>query len=176
MARICHVFFCAGASAGLAALAWAPLAAQFPPYERAAAIERREVPPEGVVVVRAAQQEREGSRYRLRGRAEIETAEMLLRADEIDYDQETGVAEARGHVHFINFTSGEQLWAERIDYSTKDAGGTFYRVRGAAYGKNRLPAGHPPDGKSVFLPGRLGGENPAAIHSCTRRRSRIAAA
>lgn len=138
--QFCHALFrtpSRGALAcpALAALAGAAWAAQFPAYERAATIERREAPPAGVVVIRAARQEREGSRYRLQGMAEIETAEMLLRADEIDYDQETGAAEARGHVHFINFTSGEQLWAERIDYNTKDSSGTFYRVRGAAYGK-----------------------------------------
>lgn len=106
-----------------------------PSYEKATVIERRDVPPESIVVVRAAQQEREGSRYRLRGSAEIETREMLLKADEIDYDQETGQAEARGRVHYINFVSGEQLWAERIEYNLKDGDGSFYRVRGAVYGK-----------------------------------------
>jgi LPS-assembly protein len=106
-----------------------------PSYEKATVIERRDVPPEGIVVVRAAQQEREGSRYRLRGSAEIETREMLLKADEIDYDQETGQAEARGRVHYINFVSGEQLWAERIEYNLNDGAGLFYRIRGAAYGK-----------------------------------------
>jgi len=136
--RFCHAFFHIPPEARPAAalLALAPLAfAQLPPYERAASIERRDVPPEGVVVVRAARQEREGSRYRLRGSAEIETSDMRLRADEIDYDQETGVAEARGRVHYVNFLSGEQLRAERIDYNLKDSSGTFYRVRGAAYGK-----------------------------------------
>ncbi|GIU73020.1 MAG: hypothetical protein KatS3mg004_0107 [Bryobacteraceae bacterium] len=141
---ICHVFFSPAGSfrpagpllASLTALLPAgPLAAQLPNYERAAAIERRDVPPAGIVVVRALQQEREGPKYRLRGKAEIETADMLLRADEIDYDQETGIAEARGHVHFVQFTTGEQLWAERIDYNTKDSSGAFYTVRGAAYGK-----------------------------------------
>jgi len=31
---------------------------------------------------------------------------MLLRADELDYNTETGDAEARGHVHFEHFTRG----------------------------------------------------------------------
>ncbi len=137
--RICHVFF-QGAPTGrlLAAAAVMTAAAgqaPFPGYEKVAVIERRDVPPEGIVVVRATQQEREGSRYRLRGQAQIETHEMLLEAEEIDYDQDTGVAEARGRVRYVNFTSGEQLWADRIDYNLKDASGSFYRVRGAAYGK-----------------------------------------
>lgn len=158
--RFCHVFFhaalaagtgkhrlwLAGLGAGLlpAALAQAP----FPSYEKATVIERRDPPPEGIVVVRAEKQEREGSRYRLRGNAEIETKEMLLRADEIDYDQETGAAEGRGRVHYTNFLSGEQLWAERIDYNLRDASGSFYRVRGAAYGKIE------------YRPGILRSENP----------------
>lgn len=118
-----------------AAAALAPAAGQLRRYEKASVIERRDVPPEGVIVVRAAEQEREGSRYRLRGEAEIETREMRLRAQEIDYDQETGVAEARGRAHYVNFVSGEQLWSERIDYNLKDGGGSFYAVQGAAYGK-----------------------------------------
>lgn len=109
--------------------------APFPSYEKPSAIERRDPPPEGIIVVRAAQQEREGSRYRLRGGAEIETGGMLLRAEEIDYDQETGAAEARGRAHYINFESGEQLWSERIDYNLNGASGFFYGVRGAVYGK-----------------------------------------
>jgi len=109
--------------------------APFPGYQKASVIERRDPPPEGIVVVRAQQQEREGSRYRLRGNAEIETHDMLLRAEAIDYDQETGAAEARGRVRYINFTSGEQLWAERIEYNLNDSSGSFYTVRGAAYGK-----------------------------------------
>jgi len=107
----------------------------FPSYEKVSVIERRDPPPEGIVVVRALQQEREGSRYRLRGNAEIETSDMWLRAEEIDYDQETGVAEARGRVRYINFVSGEQLQAERIDYNLNDASGAFYKVSGAAFGK-----------------------------------------
>ncbi|MGQ9917448.1 MAG: LPS-assembly protein LptD [Bryobacteraceae bacterium] len=137
--RICHDFFrgalAAPLLAAVLAAAWAAGQGPIPGYEKAAVIERRDVPPEGIVVVRAAQQEREESRYRLRGKAQIETREMLLEAEEIDYDQETGVAEARGRAHYVNFTSGEQLWAERIDYNLKDASGAFYRVRGAAYGK-----------------------------------------
>lgn len=122
---------------GLAASLLPPVPAQAPfaSYEQAAVIERRDPPPEGIVVVRALQQEREGSRYRLRGNAEIETSEMLLRAEEIDYDQETGAAEARGRAHYINFKSGEQLWAERMEYNLNDGNGSFYKVRGAAYGK-----------------------------------------
>jgi len=98
-------------------------------------IPRGDPPPPGIVVVRGSRQEREGEKYHLRVKSELESEEFLLQADEIDYDQETGIAEARGSVHFTNFQSGEQLWAERIDYNLKDGTGTFYKVRGSAYGK-----------------------------------------
>ena len=132
------------AGLGMAAHAQVP----FPGYQKASVIERRDPPPEGIVVVRAQQQEREGSRYRLRGNAEIETHDMLLRAEAIDYDQETGAAEARGRVRYINFTSGEQLGADRIEYNLNDSSGSFYAVRGAAYGKIN------------YWPGILRTENP----------------
>ncbi len=98
-------------------------------------IQRQEPPPAGIVVVRGVHQEREGEKYHLREGAELESVEFLLKADEIDYDQETGIAEARGKIDFTNFQSGERLWAERVDYNLKDGTGTFYKVRGSAYGK-----------------------------------------
>ncbi|MBI5083438.1 MAG: LPS-assembly protein LptD [Acidobacteria bacterium] len=98
-------------------------------------IERTDPPPPGIVLVRGIHQQREGEKYRLRQNAELETAEYLLQADEIDYDQETGIAEARGAVRFVNFQSGERLWADRADYNLNDKSGTFYKVRGSIAGK-----------------------------------------
>jgi hypothetical protein len=42
--------------------------------------------------------------YHLRGHAVIELSDTILKADEIDYNEETGDAEARGHVYYENFT------------------------------------------------------------------------
>lgn len=115
---------------------------------RGAPPERRDPPPKGIVIVRAIHKEREGSRYRLSEQAELESLEYLLRADQIDYDQQTGVAEARGHVYFLNYTTREQLWAERIDYNLKDGTGAFYQVKGSSLGKIN------------YRPGVLRTENP----------------
>ena len=98
-------------------------------------IERKDPPPPGVVVVRGIVQDHEGSKARLRQSAELESTDYLLTADEIDYDQQTGLAEARGHAHYTNFVSGEQVWAERIDYDCKAGTGTFYHIKGSVYGK-----------------------------------------
>jgi LPS-assembly protein len=95
----------------------------------------QEAAPAGEYVVKAIVQEVKGSKYNLRGSASIESAEMFLEADEIDYDSETGLAEARGHVHFLNKLRHEEMWAERVDYDLKRQQGTFYEVRGSAPGK-----------------------------------------
>ena len=92
-------------------------------------------PGPGEVLVKADVQEADGPFRRLRGGAEIETTEMLLKADAIDYNDETEIAEARGHVHYKNFTSNEELFAERVDYNLRDNTGNFYTVQGSAPGK-----------------------------------------
>lgn len=160
---ICHAFFrqiltaegkrraCRGRAAaaaallGLSSLAGAQvLPPRLPPRETApppshapqeARIKRPDPPPPGIVVVRGIVQKREGEFWRLRDNAEVESVDYLLRADEIDYNDETGSAEARGHVYFANIQSGEELWAERVDYNLKQGSGTFYKVHGSAYGK-----------------------------------------
>jgi LPS-assembly protein len=92
-------------------------------------------PPEGIVLVYGITQESEGSVYHLRGKAKVESTDYLIEADEIDYNEATGIAEARGHAHFINFDGGEELYAERIDYNYKNDTGTFYKVEGSLKGK-----------------------------------------
>jgi LPS-assembly protein len=80
-------------------------------------------------------QESADGKYKLRGRAEIETIEMILKADEIDYDDLTGQAEARGNVRFEQFESGEKLQASRIEYNLNEHVGKFFDVSGTAPAK-----------------------------------------
>ena len=91
--------------------------------------------PRGTILVKADHKDIKGQRYELRGNAEVETPDVLLTAEEIDYDEGTGLAEARGRVKFVNFISGEELLAARVDYDMKNATGTFYTVFGTAFGK-----------------------------------------
>lgn len=86
-------------------------------------------------VVKAIHKEVDGAKYHLRGTTSIETTEILLEADEIDYDSDTGLAEARGHIHFLNKIRQERMWAARADYDMKRHQGTFYEVSGSAPGK-----------------------------------------
>ena len=68
----------------------------------------------------------------LRGNVRLETSDMLLRADELDYNTETGDAEARGHVHFEHFVRGEKLDCDHAEYNVSAETGKFYDVSGSA--------------------------------------------
>jgi LPS-assembly protein len=87
------------------------------------------------VNVGAVTQEAEGGVYHLRGQAVVETSEMILHADEIDYDQSTGDAEARGNVTFDHFAGGEHIEADKVEYNVQDETGKYYNVRGSSPAK-----------------------------------------
>jgi len=80
----------------------------------------------------AEQEESDGKVLHLRGNARVETADALLTADEIDYNQETHEAEARGKVRYESFSHGEKLDCDRADYNTESKTGTFYNVSGTS--------------------------------------------
>jgi LPS-assembly protein len=84
------------------------------------------------VHIESVTQEADGVMRHLRGSVHLETSDMLLRADELDYNTETGDAEARGHVHFEHFVRGEKLDCERAEYNVNLETGKFYDVSGSA--------------------------------------------
>jgi LPS-assembly protein len=84
------------------------------------------------VMVSAMTQVADGPFFRLRGNAELETTEVCLGADEIDYNEETGEVEARGNVHFRDFELGDELWADRAEYNLRLETGKFDLVRGTS--------------------------------------------
>jgi len=86
----------------------------------------------------AEEQEAVGKMRILRGHARVQTADDLLTADEIDYDEDSHFAEARGNVHFENFESGEKIDCARAEYNTEDKTGKFYVVSGTY--QNRIEA------------------------------------
>lgn len=91
--------------------------------------------PKGEVDIHAITQEREGPLYKLRGQVKLETAEMALYGDEVDYNEETGDAEARGNVRFEHFEGGEQIEADRVEYNVTRETGKYYNIRGSAPAK-----------------------------------------
>jgi LPS-assembly protein len=84
------------------------------------------------VRIRAVTQEADGPLRHLRGAALVETSEMQLKADEIDYNSDTGDVQARGHVHFEHFTRGEKLDCDHAEYNIDEETGKFYDVSGSA--------------------------------------------
>jgi LPS-assembly protein len=96
---------------------------------------RPNAPGPNEIRVAAVHQEAEGEVYHLRGNAEVETTDMLLQADEIDYNGNTHEAEARGHVRFEQFESGEKLNASRAQYNVDEQTGKFFDVSGTSPAK-----------------------------------------
>ncbi|MDX1981362.1 MAG: LPS assembly protein LptD [Bryobacteraceae bacterium] len=92
-------------------------------------------PPADEAFIEAIDKQVRNGVYNLRGLARIETREALITADEIDYDEETGDAQARGNVYFKHFLENEELWADRVDYNLGEETGKFFNVQGRAQGK-----------------------------------------
>ena len=92
-------------------------------------------PGQGWMYVRSVTQDRRGPWFYLRGAAEVETEEFLIRADEIDYNETTGYAEARGRVRFDSFERGETIEADQVQYYLEEARGKFFNVRGSVPSK-----------------------------------------
>lgn len=90
----------------------------------------------------------EGSIKHLAGKAAIRTAEMLITADNLDYDDDTGWVNARGHVTLEHFLTKDSLKADHATYNIRTHNGKFYDVSGTS------PA------KSVSSPGILTTVNP----------------
>ena len=70
-------------------------------------------------------QEVNGSVRRLRGNAYVETTDMKIAADEIDYNDDTTQVDARGHVHFENFMNGDKVDCDEAHYNIDDQKGIF---------------------------------------------------
>ena len=107
--------------------------------------------------VDADKQEVEGSRRHFRGNVRLETTDMLLLADEVDYDADTGDAQARGNVKFEHFFNGDRIECDHADYNLDEETGKFYdRARDLAR-QNRVPSRHPDHQQSVLFRRRVGG-------------------
>ena len=111
-----------------------PLAVQ-PLGTKRAPLKRISGPSADEIRVQAVTQDAEGSLRKLRGAVEIETTEFLLKADEVDYDEETKWVEARGNVFFQNFDGGEEIHCERAQYNMEEESGRFYAPKGKAPAK-----------------------------------------
>ncbi|HJZ97665.1 MAG TPA: LPS assembly protein LptD [Candidatus Solibacter sp.] len=65
--------------------------------------------------------------------AEIEDGHLLFRADEIQYDRNTGIVTAAGRVFYHNFDRNLRIWCDHLEYDTEEKNGKFYEVTGEAH-------------------------------------------
>ncbi|HLN01892.1 MAG TPA: LPS assembly protein LptD [Bryobacteraceae bacterium] len=87
-------------------------------------------PPQGFWDVGYDKADNQGSKHHLIGHAKIVGADVLLTADDIEDDEDTGEVKAKGNVVFHQYTHDEELHADRVEYNTRNETGKFYNVRG----------------------------------------------
>jgi LPS-assembly protein len=95
-------------------------------------IHRPDEPGPNDVIANADSEESEGSIRHLRGHVHLETTDQKLDADEVDYDEETHIAEARGNVLFENYLDGSKLNCDHGTYNVDTGTGVFWDVRGTS--------------------------------------------
>jgi LPS-assembly protein len=88
------------------------------------------IPIEENVIIRAVEQEKEGSVYHLRGGAEIDYRNYILRADEITYNSDTGDSELEGHSVLDGGPYDEHVESSHGTYNIRTEVGKFYSVVG----------------------------------------------
>lgn len=84
------------------------------------------------VDLRAERQEVDGHWRRLHGSARVETPDVLLQADEIDYNEDTGDVLAHGNVKYESYESGDKLQCDRAEFNVDSKVGKYYDVTGTS--------------------------------------------
>jgi LPS-assembly protein len=110
-------------------------AAPFSSAQVRAHIPRPNAPPVNIILMQAVVQESNNEWRYLKGSAKIETAEMTISADQIDYNDDTSWAYARGHVRLEHFATGDIMNADHAEYNLQTEEGKFYVVDGTAPAK-----------------------------------------
>ncbi len=80
--------------------------------------------------MRALEQEKQGTVYKLRGQTEIRYQTYILYADEVTYDSATGESHAEGHVVLDGGPDDEHIEATRGTYNVRTQTGHFEHVVG----------------------------------------------
>jgi LPS-assembly protein len=96
---------------------------------------RTDLPPSDVIRMGAIVNESHNEMRYLKGKAYLETSEMQISADEIDYNSDTAWAYAHGHVHMEQFSTGDKLEADHGEYNLQTEEGKFYVVEGTSPAK-----------------------------------------
>ena len=93
---------------------------------------KADIPPDTEIWQKAVSEDSEGEWKYLKGAAEVHTSEMTITADEIDFNEDTAWAYARGHVRLVHFATGDILNADHAEYNLKTEEGKFWIVNGTS--------------------------------------------
>jgi LPS-assembly protein len=100
------------------------------------------------IIVTAVTQTSDNGVRHLIDHAVIELSDSIIKADKIDYNEDTGDIVAEGHVFYQSFVQNEQITADKVEYNIETQRGKYYNVKG--YVKSRVDA----------RPGMLTSNNP----------------
>ncbi len=103
--------------------------------QTAAKPDKANLPPETEIWMSAISQDSNEEWRYLKGSAKVETSEMVISGDEIDYNSDTHWAYARGHVHLEHFSTADKIDADHAEYNLETEEGKFYQVRGTSPSK-----------------------------------------
>jgi LPS-assembly protein len=96
---------------------------------------KADLPPEDEIWYGAVLQDSHEEWKYLKGGAKVQTTEMSITADEIDFNSDTNWAYARGHLRLEHFLTGDVLNADHGEYNLKTEEGKFYAVSGTSPAK-----------------------------------------
>lgn len=84
------------------------------------------------VSIKAIEQEKQGSIYKLKGQVEIDYGTYVLRGDSMEYNSDSGQVKAEGHIVLDGGPGDEHVEASRAEYNIHTEVGRFENVRGSA--------------------------------------------
>jgi LPS-assembly protein len=96
---------------------------------------KADLPPEDEIWYGALTQDNQSEWKYLKGSAKVQTAEMVITADEIDFNSDNDWAYARGHVRMQHFATGDIINADHAEYNIRTEEGKFYLINGTAPAK-----------------------------------------
>ncbi len=93
---------------------------------------KADLPPKDEIWYGGIHEDSNGSWRYLKRDAKVQTSEMSISADEIDFNSDTRWAYARGHVHLEHYKTGDIINAEKGEFNLETDEGKFYGVTGTA--------------------------------------------
>ena len=99
---------------------------------------RPDAPLPGEENMSSTSQDRDGPVLRMHGMVVVELSDATFRADEAEYNEDTKIFTAHGHVSYRNYLHDEILYCDSAEYNTETRHGTFHHVQG--YNKTRVIA------------------------------------